>query len=68
MIFQAAQVGSSGRLKPVHRVNESCQEAVQIWIVEFFGGILKKGEQLQRVLLDGKNPENPALQCAQIIA
>ena len=68
LIFQAAQVGSSGRLKPVHPVSESCQEAVQIWIVEVFGGILKKGEQLQRVPLVVKNPEIPALQCAQIIA
>jgi len=64
LIIQASQVGSSGRLKRVHPVKESCQGAVQIWLVEVFGGILKKGEQLQRVPLDVKNPEIPALQCA----
>jgi len=68
LIFQAAQVGSSGRLKRVHPVKESCQEAVQIWLVEVFGGILTKGVQLQRVPLKGKNPEISAFQCAQKIA
>ena len=43
----------------------TCQKAAQIWIVEIFGGILKKGEQLQRVPLEGKNPEIPAFRCAQ---
>ena len=46
----------------------ACQKAVQFWLVEVFGGILTKGEQLQRVPLKGKYPEISAFQCAQKIA
>lgn len=36
--------------------------------LKVFGGILKKGEQLQRAPFEGKNPEICAFQCAQKIA